>query len=59
MLSMSNAETLINAFMNSRLDYCNALLVFPLAGILTLIINCLSSLTAVTVCLTHLQYMIV
>ncbi len=26
MLSMSNAETLINAFMTSRLDYCNALL---------------------------------
>ncbi len=24
---MSNAETLINAFMTSRLDYCNALLV--------------------------------
>ncbi len=27
MLSMSNAEMLINAFMTSRLDYCNALLV--------------------------------
>ncbi len=26
MLSMSNAEILINAFMTSRLDYCNALL---------------------------------
>ncbi len=26
MLSMSNAEMLINAFMTSRLDYCNALL---------------------------------
>ncbi len=26
MLSMSNAETLIHAFMTSRLDYCNALL---------------------------------
>ncbi len=26
MLSMSNAETLINVFMTSRLDYCNALL---------------------------------
>ncbi len=26
MLSMENAETLINAFMTSRLDYCNALL---------------------------------
>ncbi|KAI2646872.1 putative RNA-directed DNA polymerase from transposon BS [Labeo rohita] len=26
MLSMSNAKTLINAFMTSRLDYCNALL---------------------------------
>ncbi len=25
-LSMSNAETLIQAFMTSRLDYCNALL---------------------------------
>ncbi len=25
MLSMSNAEMLINAFMTSRLDYCNAL----------------------------------
>ncbi len=27
MLSMSNAETLIHAFMTSRLDYCNAFLV--------------------------------
>ncbi len=27
MLSMSNAEMLIHAFMTSRLDYCNALLV--------------------------------
>ncbi len=26
MLSMSNAEMLIHAFMTSRLDYCNALL---------------------------------
>ncbi len=26
MVSMSNAEMLINAFMTSRLDYCNALL---------------------------------
>ncbi len=26
MLSMSNAEILINVFMTSRLDYCNALL---------------------------------
>ncbi len=26
MLSISNAEMLINAFMTSRLDYCNALL---------------------------------
>ncbi len=26
MLSMSNAEMLINVFMTSRLDYCNALL---------------------------------
>ncbi len=26
MLSMPNAEILINAFMTSRLDYCNALL---------------------------------
>ncbi len=26
MLSVSNAEMLINAFMTSRLDYCNALL---------------------------------
>ncbi len=26
MLSMSNAELLIHAFMTSRLDYCNALL---------------------------------
>ncbi len=26
MLSMSNAKMLINAFMTSRLDYCNALL---------------------------------
>ncbi len=26
MLSISNAETLIHAFMTSRLDYCNALL---------------------------------
>ncbi len=26
MLSMSNAETLIHAFMTSRLDYCNVLL---------------------------------
>ncbi len=26
MLSVSNAEILINAFMTSRLDYCNALL---------------------------------
>ncbi len=26
MISMSNAETLIHAFMTSRLDYCNALL---------------------------------
>ncbi len=26
MFSMSNAEMLINAFMTSRLDYCNALL---------------------------------
>ncbi len=26
MLSMTNAETLIHAFMTSRLDYCNALL---------------------------------
>ncbi len=26
MLSMSNAEMLINAFMSSRLDYCNAFL---------------------------------
>ncbi len=26
MLSMSNAEMLINTFMTSRLDYCNALL---------------------------------
>ncbi len=25
MLSMSNAEILIHAFMTSRLDYCNAL----------------------------------
>ncbi len=26
MLSMSNADMLINVFMTSRLDYCNALL---------------------------------
>ncbi len=26
MISMSNAEMLIHAFMSSRLDYCNALL---------------------------------
>ncbi len=37
MLSMSNAETLIYAFMTSRLDYCNALL----GGSSALLINIL------------------
>ncbi len=35
MLSMSNAEILIHAFMTSRLDYCNALL----GGCSALLIN--------------------
>ncbi len=35
MLSMSNAEMFINAFMTSRLDYCNALL----GGCSTCLIN--------------------
>ncbi len=35
MLSMSNAEMLIHAFMTSRLDYCNALL----SGCSTRLIN--------------------
>ncbi len=35
MLSMSNADMLINAFMTSRLDYCNALL----GGCSALLIN--------------------